>query len=66
MENCGIIKSHAQLKYRQAGMRNNESIHRGLSLRQWYNNTNKTRSLGPTTLSMINAIDTSTLLYNLY
>ena len=30
MENYGIIKSHSQLKYRRAGMRNNESIHRGL------------------------------------
>ena len=32
MGNYGIIKSHAQLKYRRAGMRNNESIHRGLTL----------------------------------
>ena len=32
MGNYGIIKSHAQLKYRRAGMRNNESIHRGLIL----------------------------------
>ena len=32
MENYEIIKLHAQLKYRRAGMRNNESIHSGLML----------------------------------